>query len=180
MKILYIILTMMIFTPDASFFEFTNEREMDPWRIVNDGVMGGLSEGKIQWDKVANTMIWSGNVSLERNGGFASIRTAPQNYKTGSFEKIVMRVKGDGKVYKFRMRPSGNFDGIVYSLDFETKKDKWTEITLPTEEFQPTFRGRIYREYGTIKTEDLQQIGFLIAGKQQGSFQLEVDWIRYE
>ena len=167
-------------TSDTSFFEFKNEEEISVWRIVNDGVMGGLSEGIIQWDKQANTMIWSGIVSLENNGGFASIRTIPQNYQSGSFEKIVLRVKGDGKFYKCRMRPSGNFDGIAYSLDFETKKDEWMEITLSSKDFKPTFRGRIYPEYGTIKTEELRQMGFLIAGKQKGNFRLEVDWIRYE
>ena len=170
----------MLLSSDSSFFEFKNEKEIDSWRIVNDGVMGGLSEGKINWDKKDNTLIWSGNISLENNGGFASIRTTPQNYDAGSFEKIVLRVKGDGKTYKFRMRPSGNFDGIAYSLDFETEKEKWTEINLSTKDFQPTFRGRIYPQYGMIKTEDLQQIGFLIAGKQKGVFRLEVDWIRYE
>lgn len=170
----------MMTTPNTSLFEFKTEREMSSWRIVNDGVMGGLSQGKIEWNSAANTMIWSGLVSLENNGGFASIRTIPQTYETGSFQKIKMRVKGDGKTYKFRMRPSGNFDGIAYSLDFETKKGAWTEISLTTNDFQPTFRGRIYPEYGTIKTENLQQIGFLIAGKQEGDFLLEVDWIRYE
>ncbi len=170
----------MLMMSDASFFEFKNEKEINSWRIVNDGVMGGLSEGNIKWNKKTNTMIWSGRVSLENNGGFASIRTTPQNYEVGPFKKMVLRVKGDGKVYKFRMRPSGNFDGIAYSLDFETKKDKWAEIDLSTKDFQPTFRGRIYPEYGEIKTENLQQIGFLIAGKQAGAFSLEVDWIRYE
>jgi|GEM_PF-4575400 len=54
------------------------------------------------------------------------------------------------------------------------------EISLPVKDFQPTFRGSVYPEYGTIETEDLQQIGFLIAGKQKGDFALEVDWIRYD
>ncbi len=170
----------MLITPNSSLFEFKNEKEMSLWRKVNDGVMGGLSEGNIQWDKSANTMIWSGHVSLENNGGFASIRTIPQNYNAGVFEKVIIRVKGDGKIYKFRMRPSGNFDGIAYSMDFNTVKNEWTEISLLSKEFQPTFRGRIYPEYGTIKTEDLQQVGFLIAGKQEGNFRLEIDWIRYE
>lgn len=167
-------------TTDTSFFEFKSEEEINLWRIVNDGVMGGLSKGNIQWDESPNTMIWSGNVSLENNGGFASIRTAPQNYGAGPFEKVIFRVKGDGKVYKFRLRSSGNFDGIAYSLDFKTKKAEWIEISLPINDFLPTFRGRIFPEYGTIKTENLQQIGFLIAGKQKGKFSLEVDWIRYE
>lgn len=170
----------MLTIPNSSLFEFKTVEELSRWQVVNDGVMGGLSQGKIQWDEAENIMIWSGKVSLENNGGFASIRTAPQRYQTGNFKNVILRVKGDGKTYKFRMRPSGNFDGIAYSLDFETKKDEWTEITLSTNDFQPTFRGRIYPQYGTIKTENLQQIGFLIAGKQEGDFALEVDWIRYD
>jgi len=170
----------MLAIPDNNFFEFKEAQEIDRWRIINDGVMGGLSQGNIQWSQEDHSMVWSGKVSLENNGGFASIRTVPKQFKAGDFEKVILRVKGDGKTYKFRMRPSGNFDGIAYSLDFETQKDKWQEIILAVKDLQPTFRGRIYPEYGMIKTEDLQQIGFLIAGKQEGDFSLQVDWIGYE
>ncbi len=170
----------MLTVPENTFFTFEEEKETGYWRIINDGVMGGLSQGQIQWNESANTLKWTGKVSLENNGGFASIRTMARRFDEGTFEKIVLRVKGDGKSYKFRMRPSGNFDGIAYSLDFETIKNEWKVITLLVQDFEPTFRGRIYPEYGKIKTEDLQQLGFLIAGKQAGAFSLEVDWIGYE
>lgn len=170
----------MLTVPENTFFTFEEEKETGYWRIINDGVMGGLSQGQIQWNESANTLKWTGKVSLENNGGFASIRTMAPRFDEGTFEKIVLRVKGDGKTYKFRMRPSGNFDGIAYSLDFETIKNEWKVITLLVQDFEPTFRGRIYPEYGKIKTEDLQQLGFLIAGKQAGAFSLEVDWIGYE
>lgn len=170
----------MLTVPENTFFTFEEEKETGYWRIINDGVMGGLSQGQIQWNESANTLKWTGKVSLENNGGFASIRTMAPRFDEGTFEKILLRVKGDGKTYKFRMRPSGNFDGIAYSLDFETIKNEWKVITLLVQDFEPTFRGRIYPEYGKIKTEDLQQLGFLIAGKQAGAFSLEVDWIGYE
>lgn len=162
----------------ASLFEFQKANEIDSWRIVNDGVMGGLSESKIAWNEKDKTCIFSGNVSMENNGGFASVRTIPQNFAKGDFKKIKLRVKGDGKTYKFRMRNSSRFDGIAYSLDFETEKDKWMEIEMEIDNFQPTFRGRVYAEYGKLDPNDLQQIGFLIAGKQEGKFHLEIDWIR--
>jgi len=126
---------MLNIVSNNSLFEFHKADEIDIWRVVNDGVMGGLSQSQIDWDKKDNTFIFSGNVSMD-------------------------------------------FDGIAYSLDFETEKDKWTEIEMAVEDFQPTFRGRIYSRYGKIDTNDLQQIGFLIAGKQEGKFHLEVDWIR--
>jgi len=170
----------MQLTTEPSLFEFQNKKEANVWQIVNDGVMGGLSESQINWDKPNGTLIFSGNVSLENNGGFASVRTAPIDFKKGTFKKILLRVKGDGKTYKCRLRNSSRFDGIAYSLDFKTKKDEWTEIELATDDFEPTFRGRIYSRYGKIDTNDLQQVGFLIAGKQEGKFKLEVDWIRIE
>ncbi|MFT6320032.1 MAG: monofunctional biosynthetic peptidoglycan transglycosylase [Granulosicoccus sp.] len=174
--ITFAIITMM--TTDTSLFEFQKANEMDAWRIVNDGVMGGRSQSKIAWNEKENTFEFSGDVSMENNGGFASVRAIPQNFNQREFKKIKLRVKGDGKIYKFRMRNSTNFDGIVYSLDFETENGQWKEIELALDDFQPTFRGRIYSNYGKFDPMDLQQIGFLIAGKQEGKFHLEVDWVR--
>ena len=54
------------------------------WRIVNDGVMGGLSSSKAIVND-DNKIIFSGNVSLENNGGFASLRSAVKDY---NFEKF--------------------------------------------------------------------------------------------
>ena len=179
----YLLITFAIITmttTDNSLFEFQTSTEINAWQIVNDGVMGGLSQSNVAWNEKENTLEFSGEVSLENNGGFASVRAILQNFKQQEFKKIKLRVKGDGNTYKFRMRNSKNFDGIVYSLDFETEKGKWKEIELAVDDFQPTFRGQIYTNYGKFDTNDLKQIGFLIAGKQQGKFHLEVDWIRVE
>ena len=78
------------------------------------------------------------------------------------------------------MRNTQNFDGIAYTLDFETEKNKWVEIELAVDDFQPTFRGRVYPQYGKFDSNDLQQIGILIANKQVGEFHLEIDWVRVE
>lgn len=163
---------------NLSLFEFRTAQEANTWRIVNDGVMGGISKSQVQWNKQNGTLEFSGNVSLENNGGFASVRTIPQDFKKGIFSTIHLRVKGDGKTYKFRMRNSNRFDGIAYSQNFETKKEEWTEIKLDVEDFAATFRGRVFEDYPKLDTNDLKQIGFLIANKQEGAFHLEVDWIR--
>lgn len=181
MKTLFISLAILIMiTTDTSIYEFKNSDEINSWRIVNDGVMGGLSQSKVTWNEKENTLDFSGKVSLENNGGFASVRAIPQNFNQKVFKKIKLRVKGDGKIYQFRMRSTRNFDGISYTLDFETDKDKWEEIELEVEDFDPTFRGRVYPQYGKFKSSELQQIGILIANKQVGKFHLEIDWIRVE
>ena len=55
-------------------FDFTEVESAREWQSVNDGVMGGVSEGKFKIiDK--KTMEFFGTLSLENNGGFASVRT---------------------------------------------------------------------------------------------------------
>jgi hypothetical protein len=57
-----------------TLFDFTGADAEKDWQTVNDGVMGGVSVGKFQiTDK--KTLEFSGTLSLENNGGFASVRT---------------------------------------------------------------------------------------------------------
>lgn len=77
------------------------------WRIVNDGVMGGLSSSKVnvQDDKV----IFSGTVSLENNGGFASLRSPVREYDFSKYSGVELRIKGDGKRYSISMKETTYF-----------------------------------------------------------------------
>ena len=43
------------------------------WMIINDGVMGGLSESTVTITK--NSLLFKGSISLKNNAGFASIRS---------------------------------------------------------------------------------------------------------
>lgn len=57
-----------------TLFDFTGADVAKEWQTVNDGVMGGVSQGKFKIiDK--KTLEFFGTLSLENNGGFASVRT---------------------------------------------------------------------------------------------------------
>ncbi len=186
-----IAMTILLLTPEAQtievyksmdqqeslIFDFKNESEIGYWRIVNDGVMGGLSESEIVYTD-GNTAVFRGIVSLENNGGFASTRTIPRSYELDDHDGILIRVKGDGKKYQFRVRTNDRFDGISYRYQFTTKLNTWMIIDIPFHECVPVFRGRILRDVETILPEEIQQLGFLISNKQAGKFQLEIDWIK--
>ncbi len=156
--------------------DFSPDNHLE-WQIINDGVMGGMSEGrfKINTDQTAD--FW-GMVSLENNGGFASVRALLSEPASGNFEKIVLRVKGDGKRYSFRIRADVNFDGVAYASTFATKKDEWTEHEFSPSDFTPTFRGRILQNVPPLNETQIRQIGFLISEKQDGNFSLKLDWIK--
>ncbi|WP_300464073.1 CIA30 family protein [Desulfobacula sp.] len=157
-------------------FDFKNTDEIKNWQIVNDGVMGGLSESEIVFRN--NLIIFKGIVSLENNGGFASMRTLPRSYELDGYNGILLRVKGDGKKYQFRIRTNDRFDGISYRYQFETQPNTWTIVSVPFHECVPVFRGRILENLKPLHPEKIQQIGFLISNKKAEKFQLEIDWIR--
>ncbi len=154
-------------------FEFVDAAEAERWLIVNDTVMGGVSEGKASPTE-DSCLLFSGSISLENNGGFASIRSRPTNFGLGGFRGIRVRVKGDGRTYQFRMRTDRNLDGIAFKHEFETVENAWVEVELPFASFAPTFRGRILRDVKPLDANDIRQFGFLIADKIAGSFNLVV------
>ena len=155
-------------------FNLTNHLN---WEVINDGVMGGISESNFQI-LTDQTAVFSGRVSLENNGGFASVRASLRESVSGNFEKIVIHVKGDGKTYSLRIRTDQNFDGVAYACSFSTIKDEWTMHEFSPVDFVPTFRGRTPSNVPPLKDMQIGQIGFLISEKQSGSFKLIIDWIK--
>ncbi|NTU53718.1 MAG: CIA30 family protein [Chlorobiaceae bacterium] len=146
------------------------------WSNVDDFVMGGISDSTMLLDPDGGAT-FSGNLSLENAGGFASVRTVLENRNHEAFDGFRLRVKGDGKRYSFRIRNDDRFDGIVYRSDFDTVADRWTDICLPFSGFIPSFRGRALEDLSPLDSANIVQIGFLISNKQAGSFRLEIDRI---
>ena len=162
---------------DIILFDFGTLENMNDWLIVNDGVMGGLSKSRFVLSD-RNTAVFSGNVTLENNGGFASIRTKAMQFQLEGFKGIMIRLKGDGKKYQFRLRTNDRFDGVSYRYHFETKNNQWQTISIPFDKCVPVFRGRILRDVGPISPKDIQQLGFMASDNQTGEFQLEIQWIK--
>jgi monofunctional biosynthetic peptidoglycan transglycosylase len=157
--------------------DWTDQSSAGNWVIVNDGVMGGISRSEF-FTADSATAVFQGIVSLENNGGFASVRTRSTEYSLDGYAGLMLRVRGDGKTYQLRVRTDNRFDGISYRYRFETEPGQWITIQAPFREFVPVFRGRILNDVDPISPGRVQQIGFLIADKQVGRFQLKIKWIR--
>jgi len=147
---------------------------LDDWRIVNDGVMGGLSQGKLQIDQQGHA-IFSGQVSLENNGGFTSIRRNMKAVEVDPAKSVQIRLKGDGKRYQFRFKEdeSNYYSFIQY---FQTSGE-WEVIEIPLGDFYPSYRGREL-DMKNFHGEQMEEMSFLIANKKAETFQLEIDWIK--
>ena len=147
------------------------------WQIVNDGVMGGVSESRFQINEEGNA-IFLGTLSLENNGGFASVKNE-ESLNLQGFKTIQLSVKGDGKRYSFRLRPqaSKGKPDYWYEARFDTVKDIWLEVMLPAGRFSPTYRGRKPDLVPAPDWSAIDQFGFLISDKQEGPFRLEIESI---
>lgn len=159
--------------------DFTNADETQQWRSVDDVVMGGVSQSMFSVTP-AGTGVFSGELSLENNGGFASVRRNVGEDDLEGARAIALRIKGDGRPYDLRLQTDKTNDGVSYRAEFETQADEWTEVRLPIADFEPVYRGRVVEDAPELGLVKIKQVGFLLADKQPGSFRLETDWIQIE
>jgi hypothetical protein len=162
---------------DRILFDFQTATNHPAWQIVNDNVMGGASTSRFQI-LTNGGAVFSGVVSLENNGGFASVRSQPVRADLAGCDSFLLRVRGDGRRYKFSVRTEAGLDTPLYQLAFTTKRGEWEEHRLPFKDFVPTFRGRILTDVPPLNPAKVTSVGFLIADKQAGAFRLEISVIK--
>ena len=161
---------------DKILFDFTTAANSSAWQIVNDDVMGGVSTSHFELTNGA--AVFRGEVSLENNGGFASVRSLPARHDLSGLDAFVVRLRGDGRRYKFTVRTDTGFDTPIYQCAFTTQRGEWQEHKLPFKDFVPTFRGRVLTDVSPLNPVKVSSVGFLISDKQDGGFKLELAWIK--
>jgi NADH dehydrogenase [ubiquinone] 1 alpha subcomplex assembly factor 1 len=157
----------------ARLFDFPAAAE---WQAVNDGVMGGVSEGRVRIT-AGRTLEFFGTLSLENNGGFASVRSVPRPLGLTPGDVLVARVRGDGREYQLNLYVPGRARAFSYRWSFVTVKDQWIEVRMPLDRFVATSFGQPVRGAGTVEPALVTSVGFLLSDKVPGPFKLEVAWI---
>lgn len=158
-------------------FNFDENGPKGQWVLVNDTVMGGVSQSGLVGTP-DGTALFSGVLSLENNGGFASVRSMPKVTPLGEYSGIELLVRGDGSRYQLRLRTDGNLDGVAYRASFDTVAEEWLLVRLPFSDFVPTFRGRVPVNHPQLDADQIKSFGLMITDKQAGRFSLEMAWIR--
>ena len=116
---LFTSIVMVLFINSQLIFDFNNNANISDWKIVDDVVMGGRSNGTFKIDSDGNG-VFSGEVSLENNGGFSSLRYQFEQKNVEPYTTATIRLKGDGKRYQFRVKSDQN-DYQSYIYYFNTK-----------------------------------------------------------
>lgn len=166
------------FALGQTLFEFSGSGDAAQWQIVNDGVMGGRSSSQATVTAEGH-LRFTGRLSLQNNGGFASVRSRPRTLGISNGGTIVMRVKGDGRRYTFNLYTPDRRTAFSYQMQFDTRAGQWAEVRLPVSGFVAHSFGR--RVSGQPLTASrVQSVGILLGDKREGPFELSVDWIRIQ
>jgi monofunctional biosynthetic peptidoglycan transglycosylase len=158
-------------------FDFAGPDAAQKWQSVNDGVMGGVSDGRFRLTE-AKTLEFFGRLSLENNGGFASVRTRPTELDIKADDTIVVRVKGDGREYVLNIYTKSRRMAFSYRASLPTTKDEWTEVRVPLQDFIPTAFGRRVQGMGPVEPDQINGLGFMLSDKKAGPFQMQVEWVK--
>jgi transforming growth factor-beta-induced protein len=144
------------------------------WRTVVDGVMGGRSTGRVRTTD-EGTLSFTGNLSLENNGGFSQVRTSIDGDQLAGAKGLVMECRGDGRTYSFNVRVSNaRMMAGGFEKKFETVANEWVEVELPFEDFRLFSFGRRMRNAPTLQPELIESIGVTLSDKKPGDFALEI------
>lgn len=173
MKYLVIATLLMITAPMKISFT-----EVSQWYILNDGVMGGLSQGKA--NKTEEGVLFSGTVSLENNGGFSSFRSPWKNFDLSGYDEVVIKYKSEG---------------VRQALVMETDRRWWIpnfKISLPATEGWETKTFQLdkvkqYRlgnptggDFDEDARQDIIRLGFITDEKREGEFRFEVASVEFK
>jgi monofunctional biosynthetic peptidoglycan transglycosylase len=162
-----------------TLFDFTSTDAAKEWQTVNDGVMGGVSDGRFRITE-AKSMEFFGTLSLANNGGFASVRTKAKQLSLEEGDTLVTTVRGDGREYMLNLYPNKQRVAYSYRAKLPTEKDEWIEVRIPLDAFEATSFGRVVTNGGAVKPAEISALGFMLGDKKAGPFKLEIESIKVE
>ncbi len=172
MNQIYFLLTSLLIN-SMVIFDFKQNSDLRDWRVVDDTVMGGRSDGHFKLNPAGHG-VFQGDVSLENNGGFSSIRYRFDTKQVKGFSTVKIKLKGDGKRYQFRVK-SNQYDRHSYIYHFQTTGD-WEVVEVPLSDMLPKFRGRSL-DLPNYPGQVMEEIAFLISNKRAEAFSLALERI---
>ena len=143
------------------------------WRVVNDTVMGGVSSGQVE---VSDTLRFTGELSLQNNGGFVSIRSTPADLGLDDAVALRITLRGDGRTWDVTAtRADVPLRAGSYRMPVEATAEVM-QVELPLAAFRPSSFGRPVMGAPALDAAPgrITGLGFLLADKRPGPFTLEV------
>lgn len=179
MKTLVSISILIIMSFSSNYkIDFGQTLDGQDWMIVNDGVMGGLSESTVTITK--NSLLFKGSISLKNNGGFASIRSSNQKFDLSKYTNVKIKFRSTGRDFALRFSGSDLYFKPNYKHHFSSSSGEWEIAELKMSNFKEYTMGRVSNSImGQEKLENIIMIGIILSDKKEGPFELEIDYIEF-
>lgn len=158
--------------------DFGHHKAGQDWRVINDGVMGGLSEGRLHFSE--NGLRFAGNISLANNGGFASVRSPFQQLDLSNFKSLQLRYRASGMSFALCLENDRRFYRPNYKYVLPPTEE-WREIQIDLLDLKEYVLGSTTGSTIDASTlSEIIRIGFISNSKKEGPFTLEVDYLIWE
>lgn len=154
-------------------FDFADPTAARAWRAIDDRVMGGVSHSTLRHDPAGHA-VFAGVVSLDRNGGFASVRSSPGERGQAGARACLIEVRGESRPFKLSLLTDDGFDILSHQASFAPAGARWETLRLPLADFRASFRGREVSNAPALDPARIRQVGLMIAARRAGPFELHI------
>ncbi|MEO0403955.1 MAG: CIA30 family protein, partial [Bacteroidota bacterium] len=159
--------------------DFGKDNMGKDWKVINDGVMGGLSEGEIEITE--NSLKFSGSISLKNFGGFTSVKSPFLSQDLSNSKKVKIRYRTNNQAIAISLENSKEFYKPYFKMILPNTDNQWKTVEKSIEEFRENRLGqetsaKISNEF----LKSIQRIGFITNQKKEGDFVVEIDYIKFE
>jgi NADH dehydrogenase [ubiquinone] 1 alpha subcomplex assembly factor 1 len=184
-------------------FDFADPNAVSGWSAIDDRVMGGVSRSRLAHHSAGHA-VFTGVVSLEHNGGFASVRSSPGTLGHPDATEVVIQVRGSDRVVKIGLFSEDGWDRMSHQASFSVRVDSgpvnvataagpwsmsaatgcqsaqpaalklWQTICVPLARFEARFRGRRVAGADAIAPASIRQVGLMVADRQAGPFEIQI------
>jgi NADH dehydrogenase [ubiquinone] 1 alpha subcomplex assembly factor 1 len=176
---LFVISTLKSFG-QSSIIDFGNSAEKNQeWVLLSDNIMGGITKSKIEYTD--NSVLLSGNISLDNYGGFSSIKTQYKSFDLSQFNAIKIKFKSTNQKFVFTLEDDQDWTQPNYINEFSSKKDEtWEEATIYFKDFKEIIIGQPTGNIMKFRSlKNIVRLGIMTKEKKEGPFSLEVDYIEF-
>ena len=162
--------------------DFGEDSDME-WFVVNDDVMGGVSTSSVE--STGTSVIFSGEVSTDNNGGFVSLRSPNDTYELEDYTQVEVAYKSQGHDFTMILADHLQWYMPEFKHELMPVNNEWTTITTSLSEFTQ-YRMTNYGETATDKELDEETLSNVMrielrnSNFANGEFQLEIDYIEFQ
>lgn len=176
-------LTALLVTTTAStdpIIDFgTAANRVNDWVMISDNVMGGITRCKL--DYTEQSLVLTGNISLENYGGFSSVKTRFGSFDLSAFKGLKIRYKSTNQRFAFTLEDSRNWTRPNYKGNLPgSANDAWNEVTIYFKDFKEYQIGEPTGDMLNPATlKNIVRLGIITTDKKEGPFTLEVDYVEF-